>query len=672
MHTHHLREGIAVKCIAFHDQIFDAFKTQGFSLHQPESVVASPTTHSCPECLAVFSTPTAMAVHRAKKHGIHSPMRDYIQSATCPGCMRDMWTTQRVLQHLRYRPNRCMDRIFASCAPRGHVAVHLPPHLVRVKRLPASRRRPGPLLPLPHEKERVDLRTQLRDCEEYGDARDFWSEVSPALQNMANDKFTAAANSWYSHGTEDGEALFCQLLETARGLPFPQLIQEKCIIRWIERTMWDACAEWSPGALQILEREHMQILQIFPVWMATVERDRLRRLLQSDAAPVNWDPIDYIRAPHPGKRPRAQPVSTRYGAMEQAEQLWEHSTLVAPTARTVAAHQRILMSNRYYIIHLYSGRRRAQDIQWHLERMLDAVSHRVYVLSIDTAVDSMCDINSNRTWGHLFDLATSGLLLALLLGPPCETWSSARHEALCNEVGQPVSGPRPLRSALRPWGLEELCPREYRQIQIGMRLLLRGLILVVHTVLRGGSALLEHPAKPKQGTRASIWRTAIMEHILRSGYFHTYTFGQWKYHAKGTKPTTFLYGHLDHLPNTMRSFEDCNAERPQVPLVGRDSSGNFHTASAKEYPPLLNAAMAACVTEKWLPLLSSPSLDQPEVLTMELITFLNSLHHACSEICEHRSWLPDYQGRWSLQGRHERAQCWEWKKKFNMKGTLAC
>ena len=645
MQIHHLREGMAVECIAFHQQIFEAFKDRGFSLHQPGTVAVRHNTHSCPECLAVFTTSTAVAVHRAKKHGIHSPMRDYVQSATCPGCLRDMWTTQRVLQHLRYRPNRCMDRILTGGIPRGHVAVHLPPHLMRVKRLPASHRRPGPLLPLPHEKARVDLRTQLRECEAHGAAKDFWSEVNPTLQQLANDKFTTAAHHWYSQGTEDGEELFCNLLETAQRLPFPQLIQEKCIIRWIECTMWEACAEWSPSALEILEREHMQILQIFPVWMATVERDRLRRLLQSEATPTDWDPIDYIRAPHPVKRPRAQPVSTRYGDMEQEEQQWKHITIVIPTAGSLVAHQRTLMSNCHYIIHLYSGRRRAHDIQWHLENMLGDVSHRVYVLSIDTAVDPMCDINSNQTWGHLLDLATSGLLLALLLGPPCETWSSARHEALRDETGQPINGPRPLRSAHRPWGLEELCPREYRQIQTGMRLLLRGLILVVHTVLRGGSALLEHPAKPKQENRASICRTAIIELILRSGCFRTHTFGQWKFHAKGTKPTTFLYGNLPCLPTTLRSFEDCHAVRPQVPLVGRDTYGNFQTASAKEYPPLLNAAMAACVKEKWLPFLSSPSADQPEVLTSELSNFLNSLHLRCSEICEHRSWLPDYQGR---------------------------
>ena len=92
-------------------------------------------------------------------------LRDYVQSATCPGCLKYMWTSARVVQHLRYRPNRCFDRIFASCIPRGHEPEDLPEHLRRVKRLPTSRYKHGPLLPLPHEKERVLLRERLQECE---------------------------------------------------------------------------------------------------------------------------------------------------------------------------------------------------------------------------------------------------------------------------------------------------------------------------------------------------------------------------------------------------------------------------------------------------------------------------------------------------------------------------
>ena len=645
MKNHQLRETIAMECIGFHQQIFDALKAGGFAVHQPDQVVEAQMTHSCPECLAVFTTSTGVAVHRAKKHGIHSPLRAYVQSATCPGCLRDMWTSQRVIQHLRYRPNRCLDRVIAGREPKEHVMVHLPPHLERVKRLPATRRRHGPLLPLPHEKERQALQQQLQECVAHGEERDFWSTVNPALQRLADQKLTAAAETWYATESTNGEALFCALLEASGQLPFPQLIQEKCIVNWIEQTMWSACAHWDPNALGLLEDEHIQILKILPVWLAMTERARLQRLLQSDAAPANWDPVVHIRVPHPKKRPRAYPVPMRYSNLEKDEQAWKHITLIVPTASTLASHHRVLAGRRYYVVHLYSGRRREQDIQWHLEQRFAMVAHCICILSVDTAVHEMCDINSKKTWDLLLELATSGHLLALLLGPPCETWSSARHEVLYDAEGEIKKGPRPLRSAGSPWGLNGLVPREYRQLQMGMRLLLRGLILLVHTVMHGGSVLMEHPATPKPVERASIWRTAILELLQRSGMVKTYTFGQWKYHAKGIKPTTFLYGNLDDLPAILRSYEDDQAVRPTTPLVGQDQEGNFYTSSAKEYPPLLNAAMAACVAHKWLSPLQQPADGQPEVLSDQLTDFLNSLGTVCSKIREHCSWLPDYQGR---------------------------
>ena len=642
---HYLREDIAAECQTFHQEIFDTFQSHGFALSTPEPDGTALATHACPECDAAFTTATGLAVHRAKKHGIHSPLREYVQSSVCPGCLKDMWTTQRVMQHLRYRQNRCLDRTIASRLPKEHIKVVLPTHLQRVKRLPARRIHHGPLLPLPHERERLALRERLRACEEQGNQRDYWSAVNPAIQHMADDKLKTAAWQWYHTGTEIGEELYEILLTTAMTLPLPSLLREKCLIGWIEKRMWDDCADWIPSSLQILEHEHMQLLQILQVWIATSERDHLRHLLRHVGAPVEWDPVGPLCIPHPKKRPRAQPVGMRYNEMEVIERMWRTKTFAPTTVGALRAHHGLLDGGTYYIVHLYSGRRREQDIQWHLERMLPEIKVRIVVLSIDTAVHATCDVNAERTWTFLVSLARSGSLLALVLGPPCETWSSARHECIMDDTGGILPGPRPLRSANRPWGLDELRPKEYRQIQMGMRLLLRGLILVVHTTLNGGSTLLEHPARPRQPERPSIWKTAVIEILLNSGLFKTHLFEQWRFGAKGVKPTTFLHSNLENLPLTMKMTADPKAIRPQTHLVGRDAQGRFRTSAAKEYPPLLNAAIATSIVQKWSTVSLTTEVHQPEVLEPSLVQFLNSLSLACSEICEHQSWLPDYQGR---------------------------
>ena len=66
------------------------------------------------------------------------------------------------------------------------------------------------------------------------------------------------------------------------------------------------------------------------------------------------------------------------------------------------------------------------------------------------------------------------------------------------------------------------------------------------------------------------------------------------------------------LPQVMRMHEDQAAPRPQSALVGKDSSGSFRTGAAKEYPPRLNGAIAACIYARWKHLSSSSALVRPE------------------------------------------------------------
>lgn len=55
-------------------------------------------------------------------------------------------------------------------------------------------------------------------------------------------------------------------------------------------------------------------------------------------------------------------------------------------------------------------------------------------------------------------------------GPPCETWSQARE----NDPGggdDDYKGPRVLRTAARPWGLEAMSLKEIKQVMFGDTLL---------------------------------------------------------------------------------------------------------------------------------------------------------------------------------------------------------
>lgn len=187
----------------------------------------------------------------------------------------------------------------------------------------------------------------------------FSTPVSPTLQDLANSRLNQAAHRWLHEDTMNGEQLTMKLVEAAETLPFSHLLIEKCMINWITTHMWDACVEWPPEALQILEQEHYPLLQEIPLRAHQVEREHLMRMLQSAELPVDHDPTWYPPIPHPKKLKRAQQVSTLYPDMAKNELQWKNIVIATPLP---AVCPRPLSGSVYWIVHLYSGRRRQRDL----------------------------------------------------------------------------------------------------------------------------------------------------------------------------------------------------------------------------------------------------------------------------------------------------------------------
>ena len=108
---------------------------------------ATSCAYSCDRCDATFSTRQQLALHAFRLHGVRALECQYVQSEVCPGCLKTFHTSFRVSQHLRYRPNKCWERVFGVRAPGPPANITLPAHLQGVHRLPAIRRHHGPLRP---------------------------------------------------------------------------------------------------------------------------------------------------------------------------------------------------------------------------------------------------------------------------------------------------------------------------------------------------------------------------------------------------------------------------------------------------------------------------------------------------------------------------------------------
>ena len=212
-------------------------------------------------------------------------------------------------------------------------------------------------------------------------------------------------------------------------------------------------------------------------------------------------------------------------ALEE-QQRSEWRLLAAPPRRTLST------TGPFYVVHLYSGRRRHDDFQAMVEAIIsDFPDLGVRVLSVDTAVNDVFNVHDPKLWHFLLDVAMAGRMLGLLLGPPCETWTSARHHQQLDEHGHAVRGPRPLRAASELWGMAHLTISELAQVYTGNCLLLKGLLLPCVTTFNGGATFLEHPAVPYDETFPSIWRTGLIKLLLRfpHGPFRKITIEQWKY-----------------------------------------------------------------------------------------------------------------------------------------------
>ena len=632
---HLVQEKLAWEVQRYHVCIIDELERNDAIISRPEDELPPDETvgqtFTCTHCSASFATRQRLAVHENKKHGLIAEERWYIQSSVCAGCLKDFHTSARVLAHLRYRRNGCWDRLYQARAPADPVHVELPAHLLQVKRIPAIRRHHGPLRPTSNQRWRLALGQRIRDLRALGEPEYAWwmPEPTDAVVLNAMTTLRQALCEWCALPEPDDIAFQNIMFAALFSLGLPDAQASRLFIHWVERFMYDDCpADLDPDYIVCLERAHFSMLQDLYTWEL---RQQMHDLLQLWAhKPPDYP--DFEPRPSPQhRRPynRQRCVSTLFDQLRLQEvQRWSWRIIVRPRVHTA------LSRGHYYIVHLYSGRRRPHDfhawMEWHLAHNQPHLQAHVSVLSLDTAIDEDMNIHSAWLWNKLLDMARSGLLLALLLGPPCETWSAARFHALENSLR---SGPRPLRSLEALWGLDHRTMAELHQLDVGNCLLLKGLWLCVATALHNGSVILEHPAMPIEEAKPSIWRTGILRLLLRGRYlFRRITVAQWRYGAVGVKPTTFLHCHGD-LPHALRVCELPGATRPDGPLLGRDANGAFRTARAKEYPPALCESFARCFSDR----LRLRHLGEFADADPELAEFVRV--SACLE----GSMMPDYQ-----------------------------
>ena len=108
-----------------------------------------------------------------------------------------------------------------------------------------------------------------------------------------------------------------------------------------------------------------------------------------------------------------------------------------------------------YFLHFFSGRRRPGDLQYYLDRH-HFTGFTLHTVSIDIVVDAnRGDLMKEETRQFWFRAIRQGYVVAMIGGPPCETWSQARMVSIDGNSRR--EGPRAVRDEHHPWGMDSLC-----------------------------------------------------------------------------------------------------------------------------------------------------------------------------------------------------------------------
>ena len=207
---------------------------------------------------------------------------------------------------------------------------------------------------------------------------------------------------------------------------------------------------------------------------------------------------------------------------------------------------------------------------------------------------------------ELLNRIKSGYYAAVILSPPCASWSTAPW---ANNWGR-----RPLRTALYPWGMPWLEGPKLAKVAASNNMI-RFCVVVILTILDHPPIvfLLEHPenlgsvsSRPSPTVRpASIWELQEVQSLCRPGVF-TVAFYQCQYGAKSRKPTRLLsnipalrtigynqWPKLDKLGRYIGPLPPhCSCGFSHQGIIKRSASDAFATTQAAAYPEQMDLAIA--------------------------------------------------------------------------------
>ena len=648
---HLLQECTMAEVAYYHEKMKFALEHGGVRFSELQAETRIGATHKCPDCPKVLQSLQTLAIHRWKAHGTISDERRFVYDGTCRACNKCFWSSQRLQQHLRYSKRKvdgCYHKLARTMVPLDQaVKVSIPPSLQH-HRLPCCEVE-GPQQSLTPAWV-TDFENKLRVWQEAWFNMGLPMDLPTTIKEAVEQKIPVTLDQWFEEDLplQPGQ-LMSRWLDDMQAIieehNCPDKVAVWAFLKWGEGNMYDHVEQWfAPDQQLYVEQEFMEFAESSEVWWKLLEKTAIYNAGRDRYIPnvaTNTKRPDYPRQ----VRPR-EPIGSAYGCDDDARmhELCDVEVVQVPPQKPPPVFRKPNGDLVIYMLHLFSGRRRSGDIHyWVMEMAKDILPGiQIVMLSLDTAVHEECNLDNGPHWGFLLTLLAEGIFAGCATGPPCETWSAARHV----QMEGPGRWPRPLRSASQPWGVVDLSCRELRQLHMGTRLYLHSTLAELYVYSGGGSTLKEHPRAPADRMKVSTWDLHVSRRWVPAlncaWQSHV---GQWKYGSVAVKPTTLRHLGCPSGDRTLRSYELHNASYPTEKLEGKDEHGAFKTAKAKEYPSQLAKAIAGALLGGIRDRLclevarAFPNFDENVQGWLDRVTHFS----ACSDIRE--THLPDYQGQ---------------------------
>ena len=412
---------------------------------------------ACLCCGQIFRGRAPWSVHAFRKHGRINWRRRYISGSRCEACLKEFFTETRLLQHLNYSSGCAMtlrrNMRQVEVQPGRNSKREVKDRLMKV---PAHRAE-GPS-------------QDLQAAGHYDDDPDLDEEFMEQLQDCVDDVHAqtdvAEAVMRFKHIFMDSNNAFTTLCYTFR-----------CFLPHATPDGDDQRTTKQKSVLQMVQ-----------------DQLRLRWFFQEE---------DIEMA---GPLPSAEDLrgnAWKFCHVDRRLKKW-----------TISRHDPKNAFSDFVVVHLFAGERRVGDIESFLEEIpLPPRANRV-IISVDIIYDRQnADLSKLEVQQKWLGFIARGLVAVLYTGPPCETWSSARALGGIAGFTSGDNGPRMLRTSEWPSGLKALRLREARQVLMANILLTFSLLAMLFMLRAQRLAVLEHPGKPEDAWKPSIWRLHVVSNF---------------------------------------------------------------------------------------------------------------------------------------------------------------